>query len=102
MYSRERKEYYNRNRWCIKALENIRREGGDLGRVKNREWEVQRQVEKSRIREARYNKKYRELETRLKGPKYLRKVGADKNNIGDNVRALLRLKCGNMEDRNKY
>ncbi|KMQ97412.1 hypothetical protein RF55_2255 [Lasius niger] len=70
--------------------------------VGKRDWEVQRQVEECKIKEAKYNKKYKDLEPLLEGPRYLRKVCLDKGNTGDNVRALLRLRCGNMEDRNKY
>lgn len=84
-------------------MEDLRREGIDVKKeVEKRDWEVQRQVEECKIREARYNKKYKDLETRLEEPRYLRKVCADKGNTGDNVRALLRLRCRNIEDRNKY
>lgn len=39
---------------------------------------------------------------RLEGPRYLTKENLDKLYIGESVRALVNLMCGNMEERNKY
>ncbi|XP_029676802.1 uncharacterized protein LOC115243745 [Formica exsecta] len=103
MYSRKREKYYNRNGWGIEALEILREEGIDISEeLRNRDREVQRQLEDNKIREARYNKKYKDLETRLEGPMYLKEGNMDIGNLGDSVKALLRLRCKNMEDRNKY
>lgn len=103
MYSREREKYYNRNGWGIEALEDLRQRGIDLRKeLGERDWVVQRQAEEGKIREARYNKKYKELETGDEGPSYLRKSSVDEGNIGDMIRALLRVRCGNMEEGNKY
>lgn len=63
---------------------------------------MQRQVEESKIREARYNRKYKKLETEIEGPRYLRKGSVDIGNIRDIIRALLKVRCRNMEKRLKY
>lgn len=56
----------------------------------------------SKIKEARYNKKYKELEKGIGKPGYLKKESLEKIEIGDRIRALIRIRCGNMEENNKY
>jgi len=68
----------------------------------NRERDIQRQWEDSRIRQARYNIKYKEIKLDEKGPRYLIKENGEILNKGEEVRALVKLRCGNLESANKY
>lgn len=67
-----------------------------------REKDVQKQMEESKIREAKYNKKYKNIEVDGRRPKYLEKYYSGKGEFGMGVRALISLRCGNMEHGNKY
>lgn len=103
IYSKEREKYYNRNGWGIDVLENLRREGYNMEEeLIGRERDIQRQWEDGRIATAKYNKRYREIGVRGEGPKYLRKESIEKGNMGEGIRALIKLRCGNLEEVNKY
>ncbi|XP_071580229.1 uncharacterized protein [Temnothorax nylanderi] len=103
LYSMERERYYNRNGWGIGFLEEKRREGTNLEEeIISRERDNQRQWEGNKILEARYNKRYRVLDKANGGPEYLKKGNLKKVRIGDDVRALIKLRCGNLEEVNKY
>ncbi|KYN01668.1 hypothetical protein ALC62_07497 [Cyphomyrmex costatus] len=67
-----------------------------------REKDVQRQWEDAKIRNARYNKKYKEIEAKGKGPRYLEKVNLQELQRGDEIMALVKLRCGNLEEANKF
>jgi len=54
------------------------------------------------IREARYNKKYKELGLAADKPRYLREENLERLWIREEIRALIRTRCGNMEEDNKY
>lgn len=68
----------------------------------NREKDIQRQWQEGRISNARYNMKYKEIEVEGRGPRYLRSENLNKIGKGDKVKALIKLRCGNMEGANKY
>jgi len=68
----------------------------------NRERDIQRQWEDSRIRQARYNIKYKEIKLDGRGPSYLRNDKEKTLDRGEDIRALLKLRCGNLERANKY
>lgn len=59
-------------------------------------------MEENKIREAKYNKKYKNIKVEGGRPRYLEKFYSGKEEWGMGVRALIRLKCGNMEEGNKY
>ncbi|KYN08267.1 hypothetical protein ALC62_00750, partial [Cyphomyrmex costatus] len=67
-----------------------------------RERDVQRQWEDAKIRDARYNKKYKEIEAEGKGPRYLKKVNLQELQKGDEIRALVKLRCENLKEANKF
>lgn len=67
-----------------------------------REKNIQRQVVDVRIREARYNCKYKNVDLEISKPSYLRKKNMVNILIGQAVRALIRIRCENMEENNKY
>lgn len=65
-----------------------------------RERDIQRQIENNRIRDTRYNKKYKDRD--IIRPRYL--IGKNLDNMlsGDGVRALVKIRCSNLEEANKY
>ncbi|KYN28176.1 hypothetical protein ALC57_02422, partial [Trachymyrmex cornetzi] len=104
LYGKERERFYNRNGWGINAREV--REEGNGGRFEKeiirRERDGQRQWEDSRLGFARYNERYEDFDTGKRGPNYLKRENLDRLGIGEGVRGLVRLRCGNMDERNKY
>lgn len=61
-YGVEREKYYNRNGWGIEASEVRGCEEGDMDEeLMGREKDNQKQIKESKIREAKYNKKYKNI-----------------------------------------
>ena len=58
--------------------------------------DIQKQIIERKLREGKYNRKYRKAE-KEKGPKYLKEC-----NKGNEIRLKARAKCGNLETANKY
>jgi len=58
-------------------------------------------MEESRIREARYNKKYKKIGAKTDNPSYLRSKNLDRIRIGNETKALIKTRCGNLEE-DKY
>jgi len=54
------------------------------------------------MRHARYNIKCKEIKLDGRGPRYLRKENGETLNKSEKVRALVKLRCGNLESANKY
>jgi len=69
-----------------------------------RDRDIQIQEEESRINNARYNARYKEGGIDRIGlkPTYLNRNSLAKRRDGTGVRALVRLRCGNMEENNRY
>lgn len=59
-------------------------------------------MNEARIREARYNSKYKDILLSEEKPQYLKEGNLDKLNYGYKIRALIKVRCGNMEEDNKY
>lgn len=108
LYSMEREMFYNKNGWSLIAKENFLLESSKNlsismeGEIKLRSKDTQRQMEEGKIREAKYNKRYRKIKTKGRLPKYLGKVNLKNEKVKKKVKALIRLRCGNMEEGNKY
>lgn len=103
LYGKEREKYYNRNGWGVIAIENMPRIERNLIReIRDRERDIQRQEEGSRIREAKYNKRYREFMDESKIPGYLEERVLRERKKGEGIRALIRMRCGNLEEDNRY
>ncbi|XP_020297358.1 uncharacterized protein LOC109861916 [Pseudomyrmex gracilis] len=103
LYSKEKERYYNSKGWSVEAIEESYKEGKDVESMMiERERDMQKQMEEGKIREARYNKRYKEWSIDIGKPRYLQKKYIDDIKIGDQVRALMRVRCGNMEENNKY
>jgi len=103
LYGIEREKYYNRNGWGTIAIDNMSREKRNIKKeLREKEREIQRQIEDYRVEEARYNKYYKRVRIIGKAPEYLEKDKLRKVENGEGVRALIRVRCGNMEEDNKY
>lgn len=102
-YSTERESYYNYKGWNIEAIEGMKYEGLNIeSSLRERELDIQRQLEDAKIRDARYNKRYKVLEMGNTKPNFLRKEILDRYMYSDEIRALLKIRCGNLEENNKY
>jgi len=55
-----------------------------------------------KIIEARYNRRYKEILAEKEVPRYLKKSSIEKGMMGDRTRALMKLRCGNLEGWNKF
>ncbi|KYM77119.1 hypothetical protein ALC53_12414 [Atta colombica] len=62
---------------------------------------VQRQWERKRINRAKYNKRYKEIGIENRLPNYLRSENM-KIRKGGEMRALIKLRCRNLERKNKH
>ncbi|XP_024888003.1 uncharacterized protein LOC112464939, partial [Temnothorax curvispinosus] len=103
LYNLERERFYNSNGWSSEAIKELNNEGKNTeGLVRIREQDIQRQIINSKIVEARYNTRYKDIEVTNKTPSYLLKANLDKVKTGDELRAMVKLRCGNFEDANKY
>ena len=102
-YSKERERYYNRNRWGVEAIDRLVEENrGFEMELMDRDRKVDWQIDEERIRNAKYNKKYKEMRGDGERPKYLRKKFLENTKWGERIRALAKIRCGNMEEDNKY
>lgn len=107
-YGKEKTKYYNRNGWGIEAVEIMLEKGYDLeNEIITREKDIQRQWEMNRIEEAKYNqmsiiKSNRSIIKGIEEPRYLLKTNLHKVHLGWGVRLLVKLRCGNLEEGNKY
>lgn len=82
----------------------VREERNLIKKLRKREWDIKMQSEDSRIRQARYNTYYKEIGAIASMPIYFllgsNTLGNLKKNKG--VKALIRLRCDNMEKYIKY
>jgi len=67
-----------------------------------RERSILRKEEEERIRNARYNPRYKEIGVAERCPRYLKVESLEEANKGDKIRALVKLRCGNLKNTNKY
>lgn len=103
LYSEERESFYNNLGWGTAAINTWNREESNMeGIIKCRIIDIQNQTVNSKIDKARYNLRYKGIEVKDGKPKYLLSDNIDKIEKGDSIRALLRLRSGNMEEANKY
>jgi len=96
-----KRKYYNRNRWEIEARELREGEENLETELINRERDVRRQWEDSKIAKGRYNRRYKEIRLKGRVPRYLKKENIE-DLKKDEVKALVKLRCGNLEQVNKY
>lgn len=67
----------------------------------SKEEDTQRQYEEGRILKVKYNKKYKEVILN-DGPSNLKKENLEEISREDEMRDLIKLRCGNVEQENKY
>jgi len=103
LYSKERERYYNKNGWGFEGIEEWRNMGISVERmIIERERDIQKQWEERKIKQAGYNKKYGKIGIKEGKPRYVERKNPENIKIGDWVRALIRTRCGNIEENNKY
>lgn len=73
-----------------------------ISKIREREKDIQMQWEDVKIRKARYNNKYKKIDRGRGKPDHLRLAEYDRDSFGDEIRALIKERCGNMEENNKY
>jgi len=107
LYEKEREKFYNKNGWSRKGIEINREIGNNMEiEIRERGRNIQKQEEERRIREAKYNKEYEKIKAKHGIPEYLkedRKIEYDEwSSRGCKIRALVKTRCGNLEEGNKY
>jgi len=105
LYGRERGRFYERYREMERMREGERRAEDRDGR--EREiivWERERDRKEryKRILKAKYNYRYKELITESERPRYLGREILGRTEMAERVRAMVKLRCGNLEEWNKY
>lgn len=84
------------------AIEILEREEEDIeNKLIGSDRDIQRQIEKGKIIDSKYNKKYKEIEEKKGNLKYLKEREGGRKKDGVGIRALMKLRCGNLEE-NKY
>lgn len=63
---------------------------------------TQKQYEDNRIREAKYNRRYKLMKKEGGKYRYIRREVEIGMKQGEGIRALMRTRCGNMKEDNKY
>lgn len=97
------REGRNRNGWGVIAIDSMANEERDLkGELRKRKIAVQRQEEDNTIGKVKYNIVYKKIRSKNNIPEYLQQVNLCKVNKDENIRALIRIRCGNMEEDSKY
>lgn len=102
-YSKDREKYYNRNGWGITAVDGRIEEKRLFAKIlKDRDRDIQIQKETERISEAKYNRYYSKIGVNGRLPKYLDKGSLEESRNYKGIVALAKLRCGNLEEANKY
>ncbi|KAI4474788.1 hypothetical protein M0802_015443, partial [Mischocyttarus mexicanus] len=94
---KERKDFLKRNGYSQIGIDHFRQQGVDVNTLleeKNRE--TQGQIQKNKIKEAKYNPRYKKIRT-VASPEYL-----TKKKEGGSQKLLARARCGNIEKNNRY
>jgi len=61
-----------------------------------------RKEEEERIKKTRYNTRYKEFKALEGCPRYLKAKNLEEIGKGEELRALVKLRCDNLENANKY
>lgn len=96
-YSKQRGGFYNSLGWSTLEIENRKWLGKEIQKVvEERVLDIENQILEGKIRESRYNDKYKVIKSKglsnyLKGWK-----------VESQMEALARFRCGNFEEKNRY
>jgi len=102
-YGEEREKYLNRIGWDREREERVNWNREEMEKeIMERERNRLREVEEEKINKARFNKKYKEIGAVESCPRYLRAESLEGTSKGEEIRALVKLRCGNLENANKY
>jgi len=102
-YGEERDRYLNRIGWEADVEERAEWSKEEIEKwIIERERSILKKEEEERIRNTRYNPRYKEIEVTEGCPRYLKAESLEEVGKGDEIRALVKLRCGNLENLNKY
>ncbi|KAI4483424.1 hypothetical protein M0802_013408 [Mischocyttarus mexicanus] len=94
---KEKEDFFKRNGFSQRGIDHLRQQKADVNMlIKERNREIQGQIQNNKIREARYNPRFERLRT-VARPEYLSKRGE-----GGSQKLIARARCGNIEENNKY
>lgn len=97
LYGKERKKFLQERGWSEIGFRMDRERGIDVGReLRQRGVDIDRQEREAKIREGKYNENYR-WEKKEGIPKYIKESRSIKE-----IRTKARIRCGNMEEVNRY
>ena len=95
--SKEREEYLRRNGYSQQGIVKLRERGENIIlELTTRDKQVQEQEQFNKIRNAKYNTIYKFI-GKIGLPGYLEGKGR-----GESQKLTARVRCGNLEERNKY
>jgi len=102
-YGEEKEKFLNNVGWDTNVEERSEwnreeKEKEIIERVKDK----MRREEEERIMKSRYNTIYKGIMAREGCPRYLKEEKLDELEKGEEIRILVRLRCGNLENANKY
>jgi len=106
-YGEEREKYLNRIGWDMEVEERVEWNREEMEKeVTERERSRLRKEEEERIKNARYkeitiNTRYKEISVLEGCSRYLKAKNLEEISKGE-IRALIKLRCGNLENANKY
>jgi len=61
-----------------------------------------RREEEEKIKKVRYNPRFKDIKASEGCPRYLKERNLENTDKGEEIRALIKLRCGNYENANKY
>lgn len=89
-------------KWKVCVIDNIAFEKRNLIKELRERERCSKQLKIGRINKASYNKKYKDMVEEGNERKYLERLRLTDLRNGNGVNVLIRLRCDNMEENNKY
>ena len=97
MYSEEREKFLNERGWSSVGYELEKERGTDMVKeLERRGKDIETQEVDEKMRERKYNKRYKRIASK-ETPKYIKE-----NRTIKVIRCKARVRCGNLEQENKY
>jgi len=99
----EKSKYLTRVGWKMRGEDRLDWNRVEMERdVIEKERNKMRREEEERIKKARYNPRYKEIKALEGCPRYLEEGSLESMDKGEEIKALIKLRCGNFENANKY
>jgi len=103
-YREKRKRYHNRIGWRKEKRreDRIWNKNYIKKEIKRRKRNIQRKEEKERIKNTKCNTRYKEINDFERCPRCIKVKNLEEINRREEVRALIKWRCDNLENANKY